>query len=125
MHNDDEKDTFNGDGIVQYMQGPVKLIDRARDKAENDYSNEAWPTSACVLDLNRCTLVFNDISTLLAGLEIFVKKVQYYQSGDIIKIVRDKNGWKEYLEEVQYADIKLNVLIKGIKNNIIRKYNFY
>ena len=43
----------NGDGYVKYSAGPIKLIDRARAKAQNDYANEPYPASACVLDLNR------------------------------------------------------------------------
>ena len=47
-------------------------------------------------------------------------KVNYYQSGHIIGIVRDKNGFIDYVQDgVQYADIKLNVLIKGKHNNNI------
>ena len=114
----------NGDGEIKYERGPVKLIERARSKAQNDYANEDYPASACVLDLNRCALIFNDISTLLAALQLFVNKVSYYRSGNIIAIVRDKNGFIEYLEQTQYADIKLNVLIKGKHNNIIGEVQF-
>merc|ERR1712130_312579 len=112
------------DGIVEYMRGPVKLMDRARAKAQNDYANEDYPASACVLDLNRCALIFEDISSLLCGLKLFVNKVKYYQSGNIIAIARDKNGFIEYLQEAQYADIKLNVVIKGKHNSIIGEVQF-
>merc|ERR1712228_78214 len=100
-------------GIVEYMRGPVKLMERARAKAQNDYASEPYPASACVVDFNRCALIFNDISSLLSGLKLFENKVKYYQSGNITAIARDKNGFIEYLEEAQYADIKLNVVIKG------------
>ena len=54
-----------------------------------------------------------------------MNKVNYYQSGHIIGIVRDKNGFIEYVQDgVQYADIKLNVLIKGKHNNIIGEIQF-
>ena len=110
---------------TQCFRGPVKLIERARAKAQNDYANEQYPASACVLDLNRCCLIFNDISTLLRAIKLFVNKVNYYQSGSIIGIVRDKNGFIEYVRDgVQYADIKLNVLIKGKHNNIIGEIQF-
>eukprot|EP01084_Bolivina_argentea_P082326 149065_1 len=126
-HYNEEKRNHNhniGDGTIKYMRGPVKKIERARSKAENDYVNEAYPASACILDLNRCTLIFNDISTLLAVVKLFVNKVKYYQSGNIIGIVRNKNGFVEYIKETQYADIKLNVLIKGKHNNIIGEVQF-
>merc|ERR1712228_443042 len=73
---------------------------------------------------NRCALIFDDISALLGGLKLFVNKVKYYQSGHIIAIARDKNGFIEYLEEAQYADIKLNVIIKGKHNSIIGEVQF-
>ena len=107
------------------QRGPVKLIDRARAKAQNDYAEEQYPASACVLDLNRCSLLFNDISTLLAAIKLFVNKVKYYQSGHIIGIARHKNGFIEYVQDgVQYADIKLNVIIKGRHNNIVGEVQF-
>merc|ERR1712228_885588 len=31
------------DGNVEYMRGPVKLMDRARSKAQNDYSHAPYP----------------------------------------------------------------------------------
>merc|ERR1712228_702837 len=96
----------------------------ARAKAQNDYAQEPYPASACVIDFNRCALIFDDISSLLCGLKLFVNKVKYYQSGNIIAIARDKNGFIEYLQEPQYADIKLNVVIKGKHNSIIGEVQF-
>eukprot|EP01083_Nonionella_stella_P009791 28053_1 len=118
----DSKD--NEEGVIMYKRGPVKLISRARSKAENQYFDMEYPNSACVLDFNRCSLVFGDMSTLLSALDLFCNKVRYYQSGNIIGIVRCKNGWQEYLKEPQYADIKLNVLIRGKHNNIIGEVQF-
>eukprot|EP01084_Bolivina_argentea_P194418 333567_1 len=119
---DDEKkgDTIN----IKYKRGPVKLMDRARAKAENDYLKEQYPSCACILDFNRCSLIFNDISTLLNALKLFVNKIKYFQSGNIIGILRFKNGFKEYVKKIQYSDIKLNVLIKGKRNNLIGEVQF-
>ena len=118
---DDEKAEV---GSVEYMRGPVKLMERARAKAQNEYASEPYPASACVIDFNRCALIFEDISSLLRGLQQFVNKVKYYQSGNIIAIARDKNGFIEYVKEAQYADIKLNVVIKGKHNSIIGEVQF-
>merc|ERR1719242_2159153 len=112
------------DGDVEYMRGPVKLMDRARAKAQNDYAQEPYSASACVIDFNRCALIFDNISSLLRGLNLFVNKVKYYQSGNIIAIARDKNGFIEYVKEAQHADIKLNVVIKGKHNSIIGEVQF-
>ena len=116
----DEKSVIS----VEYMRGPIKLMERARSKAQNDYFGEPYPASACVLDFNRCALIFEDISSLLQGLRLFVKKVKYYQSGNIIAIARVKNGFIEYVKDAQYSDIKLNVVIKGKHNSIIGEVQF-
>merc|ERR1712228_1125064 len=55
--------------FMESMRGPVKLMDRARAKAQNDYAKEPYPASACVIDFNRCALIFDDISSLLCGLK--------------------------------------------------------
>ena len=110
---------------ISYMRGPVKLYSRALSKSENDYNNELYPTSGCVLDFNRCALTFKNIETLLSALNLFVNKVKYYQSGNIIKIVRCKNTFQKYVNDgAGYADIKLNVIIKGKTNNIIGEVQF-
>eukprot|EP01083_Nonionella_stella_P301851 1037915_1 len=109
---------------IEYMRGPVKLLSRARSKAENDYNSEAYPTSACLLDLNRCSLVFGDIATLLSAMETFTNTIKCNQSGSIIGIVRTKNGFHEYVKSPQYADVKFNVLIEGKSNNIIGEVQF-
>jgi len=121
---DEDEKEVSGDGVVEYTRGPVKLMERARSKAQNDYSNEPYPASACVIDFNRCALIFEDISSLLRGLNLFVNKVKHYQSGNIIAIARGKNGFIEYVKEAQYADIKLNVVIKGKHNSIIGEVQF-
>ena len=98
----------------EYRRGPVKLLKRARSKAQNEYYEMPYPTSAAVLDLNRCSLVFGDINSLLVALDFFVNKVYSYSAGSIIGVVRSKNGFAAYNKEgPQYADIKLNVLIRG------------
>eukprot|EP01083_Nonionella_stella_P002407 6953_1 len=107
-----------------YMRGPVKLKERARAKSETDYRNETFPTSACVIDLNRCSLVFHDISSLLQALELFVTKVKQHEAGNIIDVVRCKNGFIQYVQETNYADIKLNVVIKGEQHAIIGEVQF-
>ena len=125
MDSDDEKTIKDSTNMIKYMRGPTKLIQRARAKAANDYFDCKYPTSACVLDLNRCCLVFKDIKTMLAAIKLFENKIHHYQSGNIIDIVRDKNGFVDYVRDgVQYADIKLNVLIRGETNNIIGEVQF-
>ena len=130
INQNDSNNNINASSIrrinaIEYTRGPVKLYSRALSKSEIEYQNELYPTSACVLDFNRCTLTFNSIETLLTALNLFVNKVKYYQSGNIIKIVRCKNTFKNYVNEGPgYADMKLNVIIKGNTNNIIGEVQF-
>merc|ERR1712228_329563 len=109
----------------EYRRGPIKALKRAQAKAENDYFSEPYPTSAAVLDFNRCSLVFEDIHSLLIGLDVFVNKVCAEECGAIIGIARSKNGFPEYLKKKQYADIKLNVVINnGMHTSIIGEVQF-
>merc|ERR1712228_166089 len=109
----------------EYRRGPIKALKRAQAKAENDYFSEPYPTSAAVLDFNRCSLVFEDIHSLLTGLDVFVNKVCGKECGAIIGIARSKNGFPEYLKVKQYADIKLNVVINnGMHTSIIGEVQF-
>ena len=83
-----------GDGKMNDIKATVKLIEkRARAKAQNDYLDKEYPANACVPDFNQCYFIFNDTSTLLRPIKLFVNKVSYYQSGHIIGIVRDNNGF--------------------------------
>eukprot|EP01083_Nonionella_stella_P002406 6952_1 len=107
-----------------YMRGPVKLKERATAKSEIDYRNQAFPTSACVIDFNRCALVFHGISSLLQALDLFATKVKQHESGNIIDIVRCKNGFIQFVQQPAYADIKLNVVIKGEQHAIIGEIQF-
>eukprot|EP01084_Bolivina_argentea_P265318 449688_1 len=110
---------------MEYQRGPVKLINRMKAKAETDYANEPFPSSACILDMNRCALVFEDISSMLKGLDLIKNKISYFKSGNIIGICRAKNGFKEYSHKTpDYADIKFNVLIKGVKYNVVGEVQF-
>jgi len=93
---------------MEYQKGPIKLITRCKAKAETDYADEPFPSSACILDMNRCALIFEDIKSMLAALDLFKQKISYFQSGNIVAICRDKNGFASYKhEKPDYADIKL------------------
>jgi len=117
-------DPETGD-TIRYLRGPVKLLERCKAKAETDYRNEAFPTSANVLDINRCSLIFNKIDPMLKALKKLDNKVRYYQSGCVIQLCRDKNGFREYVKNPSYADIKLNVLIAGSHGtNVIGELQF-
>ena len=49
----DDKERGKGDGKIKYLRGPMKLMERARAKAQDKYADEDYPASACILDINR------------------------------------------------------------------------
>eukprot|EP01084_Bolivina_argentea_P022874 42541_1 len=120
----DIKNTFSNFSTInklyyKYQRGPVKLLSRCKSKAEGDYRLEPFPTSACLLDLNRCTILFDDISNLLQGLQLFANAIKSKNAGCVVDIVREKNTFMEYTHDnPQYADVKFNVLIHHTKKNI-------
>eukprot|EP01083_Nonionella_stella_P039580 107637_1 len=122
-----KKKTSVGKFNAVYKEGPVKLLSRCQAKAEVDYKNEKFPTSANVLDINRCSLIFEDIGAMLKGLKLFDEAVRNHNENDICitQIIRNKNGWKEYSHNnPTYADIKLNVVIHGEYHSIIGEVQF-
>eukprot|EP00485_Elphidium_margaritaceum_P009823 CAMPEP_0202694684 /NCGR_PEP_ID=MMETSP1385-20130828/8479_1 /ASSEMBLY_ACC=CAM_ASM_000861 /TAXON_ID=933848 /ORGANISM="Elphidium margaritaceum" /LENGTH=781 /DNA_ID=CAMNT_0049350577 /DNA_START=32 /DNA_END=2377 /DNA_ORIENTATION=+ len=102
-----------GDNLIEFRRGPVKLTARCIDKAQTDYRTLPFPTSAHLLDINRCSLIFRDDGAMLNALELFRRQVEQHDAGCILKIARAKNGFVEYAKTPQYADIKLNVVIRG------------
>merc|ERR1712228_109780 len=87
---------------------------------ENDYISEQWPTSAKILDINRCALQFETVNALMKFLKNFEEKVKNGTAGSIKEIIRCKNGWSIYNEQYpQYTDIKLNVLMQSDGKQII------
>ena len=47
-----------------YMRGPVKRLERCYAKCQADYRDCAFPTAAHVLDIVRCSLIFEDITCM-------------------------------------------------------------
>eukprot|EP01083_Nonionella_stella_P125586 379838_1 len=56
---------------VTFRMGPVKTLTRSQVKVNNDYINEAYPTSAKILDINRCALQFESIQSMMKFIKIF------------------------------------------------------
>eukprot|EP01083_Nonionella_stella_P300256 1024020_1 len=99
---------------VSCRAGPVKTLTRSQAKVENDYINEKWPTSAKILDINRCALQFESTSDMMKYIRIFTERIQSNQAYCVVALIRCKNGWSVYNPDYPtYTDIKLNVLIKS------------
>merc|ERR1719242_3031223 len=71
------------DERVSFRMGPVKTLARSQAKVENDYIAEDWPTSAKILDINRCALQFETVGALLKFLKVFEEKVKNGKAGCI------------------------------------------
>ena len=98
-----------------FTKAPVKLYDRCLIKATTDYSIEAYPSAACILDILRSSVVYNSIESLLNGLNRFVDDIHNGKIECISKIIRIKNGFTKILDwksfsDAEYCDLKLNVV---------------
>eukprot|EP01084_Bolivina_argentea_P001711 3157_1 len=108
-----------------YRAGPVKTLSRSKTKCENDYINEQYPTSAKILDINRCAIQSHSIQELMKFIQLFTQKINQKKAGSIKSIIRCKNGWNSYNPQYpQYTDIKLNVLVQANGKTIVAECQF-
>ena len=119
IYDDEKYQNVMDDQVIQieYVCGKIKSIDEIR----NDL-NEKNIKSVEKMDYNHCSLIFQDIYGLCHGLKLFMKQIECHD--EIVEIVAMNNGFKEYLKERKYVDIKLYCLIKGDRNNIIGEIQF-
>eukprot|EP00485_Elphidium_margaritaceum_P009795 CAMPEP_0202695442 /NCGR_PEP_ID=MMETSP1385-20130828/9034_1 /ASSEMBLY_ACC=CAM_ASM_000861 /TAXON_ID=933848 /ORGANISM="Elphidium margaritaceum" /LENGTH=94 /DNA_ID=CAMNT_0049351465 /DNA_START=1 /DNA_END=282 /DNA_ORIENTATION=+ len=68
-----------------YKQAPMKKVERSISKCENDYANEAFPKSAKLLDLVRCSVTFNTVEQMCSGFTHFMEHMQYKPNQSIIQ----------------------------------------
>ena len=98
---------------VTYRAGPVKTLARAKVKVENHYANSQYPTSAKILDINRCAIQFKNIPDMMKYISILTSKIKKKEARCLHELIRCKNGWTIYDPKYpQYTDIKLNILIQ-------------
>ena len=90
---------------------------RCQAKAETDYADREYPTTAQIIDFIRCSLEFSSPTDLLNGMNIFVNAVNSGKTC-LKKICRIKNMFLENKRDnnniwdlYKYADIKMNVLM--------------
>jgi len=99
---------------MKFIRGPLKLRDRCMMKCEVDYSDQPFPTSACLLDIVRCTLVFDDLAGMVQGIKHFESEIFWSNNYCLKRILRVKNGFTEAFGtsdaiRYEYTDIKFNV----------------
>ncbi len=54
----DEKTGWSKDKTVHYRGGPLKDLKRCKEKVENSYASQDYPTSSKLIDFIRCSLTF-------------------------------------------------------------------
>eukprot|EP01083_Nonionella_stella_P147336 464708_1 len=58
-------DENNGAISVRYRAGAVKILRRSQIKLKKEHSNAPYPSSEQLLDINRCQLQFEEISSMM------------------------------------------------------------
>ena len=105
---------------IEYKLGPVKKLTRCYEKVETDYYDRSYPKCLSLLDLNRCSLTFDDYHDLMNTIHFIYNLMNeegsYKTRVDMmdctfIELLRFKNGFKEIqtMEHLSYCDIKLNI----------------
>ena len=51
------------DNII-YIRGPVETMEKCKEKSELLYRDCEYPTNAQLLDINRCSLIFNSAKVI-------------------------------------------------------------
>merc|ERR1712176_556555 len=74
-----------------FKKGPMKKVERAMSKMENDYMNELYPKAAKLLDIVRCSASYNTVSQLLDGYNAFIHQPESGASSMVL--ARIKNGF--------------------------------
>ena len=92
-----------------------------------------WPFTKNIIDLVRCSVVFDNSKDLLNGIRTFNRLVTANETGCIIEILRIKNGFKDFknlsdknddLKQYDYRDVKFNVLIAYGKMELVGEVQF-
>jgi len=91
----------------EFKSGPMKKVERALSKMENDYAAESYPKSAKLLDIVRCSVSYNTADQLLDGFREFRNHIESGASS--MELARIKNGFLDE-QDGGYRDIKVNVV---------------
>ena len=87
---------------------------------DTDYSNEEFPSGACILDYLRCSITFKTPKELLDAVEFVIKQITSDKIASISEILRIKNGFNNILKwdrgkmsHYNYVDLKMNVIFNN------------
>eukprot|EP01083_Nonionella_stella_P099629 280124_1 len=120
----DVSSIFQKEPGVSFRPGPLKTLDRCKIKTETDYYAEEFPNSACLLDIVRCTVSFDDFDAMIRSIQLFEKTIASNETC-LKEIMRVKNGFTEYQHtNPQYVDIKFNVRVNINGKEVIGEVQF-
>eukprot|EP01083_Nonionella_stella_P010042 28689_1 len=103
-----KKEDSNFDYV--FRAGPIKKLERCLTKIDTKYIDAKFPSASNILDIARCTVIFNDIPTMLKALTDIENKITAGGGYSIQKVLRKKNLFRDYnFKNPQYCDVKLNV----------------
>ena len=102
----------------KYASAPIKTIERCLIKAQTDYRNAKYPRTASIVDLVRCSITFDSGKVMARVIRKFQKMIESKETRCIKSILRTKNGFEQIgsdltIDECDYRDIKMNVLISN------------
>ncbi len=112
------------DGNIEYMRGPLKDMERAKEKVELDYADRHFPTSAALLDLVRCSMVFKDPDDVVRSITKLSKVISKKKSKRITHYAKLKNMFRENSKPYGYADLKMSVLYEWEGHSMICEIQF-
>eukprot|EP01083_Nonionella_stella_P088632 247115_1 len=93
-----------------YKAGPIKKLERCLTKIDTKYIDAKFPSSGQILDIARCTIILQDMPTMLKTLRILEEKIGNGEGHNIEGVLRKKNLFRDYsFKNPGYCDVKLNV----------------
>ena len=128
-----------------FKAAPVKTKNRCQKKASLEYDHKPWPHTSSILDILRCSVVFNTTKDMYNGLIKFIQIIgddgghfeQNYDKtfvelkGGLFSIVRIKNGFSDLdvknwklANDYRYCDIKANIIVEYDKKRMIGEVQF-
>eukprot|EP01083_Nonionella_stella_P172307 590938_1 len=120
----DIKSIFEGKAGVRWKAGPLKTMERCKVKTETEYNHEDFPQSSCLLDIIRCSVVFDDLSLMIQQIKVFEEEVGSNKYC-VKEILRVKNGFATYShDKPEYIDIKFNVRVVQNGVHIVGEVQF-
>ncbi|ETO21397.1 hypothetical protein RFI_15807 [Reticulomyxa filosa] len=117
-----------------FEQGDIPTCLKCKNKVSTRFPHghvSDYLTSACLVDILRCRVVFVDITHLLQGLKYWMEVIQSKHNRNIFQIVRLKNGFandSNHKHKCKHRrtsnSIKVNLLVTKDNESIVTEVQF-